>query len=48
MAEMPKTAKIELRVTPDLKAKALARAEAKGVTLTERITRWLEQWVELD
>ena len=42
----PKTAKIEVRVTPELKAAAIARAEAKGTTLSERITSWLSQWRE--
>lgn len=41
-----KTAKIEVRVTDELKAAVLAKAAAKGTTLSERITSWLSQWVE--
>lgn len=40
----PKTAKIEVRVTPELKAAALAKARAKDTTVSERVTSWLEQW----
>lgn len=42
--QSPKTAKIEVRVTPELKAAALAKAKAKDTTLSERITSWLSQW----
>lgn len=40
----PKTAKIEVRVTPELKAAAIAKAAEKDTTLSERITSWLTQW----
>ncbi len=40
----PKTAKIEVRLTPELKAAAVAKAKAKGTTVSERVTSWLEQW----
>ncbi len=42
--QSPKSAKIEVRVTPELKAAALAKAATKDTTLSERITSWLEQW----
>ena len=45
-AESPKTAKIEVRLTPELKAAAIAKAKAKDTTVSERVTSWLSQWVD--
>lgn len=42
----PLSAKIEVRVPDELKARAQAKAAEKGITLSEQLRNALERWVE--
>jgi predicted DNA binding CopG/RHH family protein len=42
----PKTQKIEIRITPTLKKKVRAQAQAEGVTISRYIQRLLETHVK--
>lgn len=46
MVNQPKTPLWALRVDRELKARAMAKAEAEGRTLSEVVREFLEGWVE--
>lgn len=45
MDEPPLYAKVQFRVTPEIKEAAQAKAEAKGTTVSEVLRSALERWV---
>lgn len=48
MPDQPKTPQWTMRLEPELKARAIAKANAEGRTLAEVVREFVQSWVDED